>query len=936
MRATLQNFLRKTFDLREGEIVRALLMQLNIFLIITTLLIVKPTVTGLFLSDIGVEQLPKVFILVSVFAGLISSIYARFIGRFPLNRLIIYTLSISVFLFVLFGTLLRLNILGGWILYAFYIWVSIFGVLTASQFWILANVVFNVREAKRLFGFIGTGAIAGGIFGGYLTTLLAEPLGSENLIFVGAGLLFFCIPITIYVWKSQVLPSQTSFQRKKKIGKRDHAFQIIRKSAHLSYLAGIVGVSVIIAKLVDYQFNAVASAKIPDPDELTAFLGLWFSNFNLVSLIIQLLLTRRVVGMFGVGTSLLFLPISILFGATLLFFLPELWVVIILKTSDGSLKQSINKAAVELLALPIPLETKTQTKTFIDVFIDSIATGLGGIILIFLVKGLGLPVPFISLMIIALIGVWIFFVLRVRKEYLRSFRLNMLQASTTEEDNPIQQPDQKSILEGWKKVLEAGNEQQILYALKKLKEKPDDRLFEQIYPLIHHSSDLIRASALEILYFFKSQSDIEPIENLSKDPSQKVKIAAFEYLIEHVPDRLDEFMGKYLQEADYKLQSAALVSLAIESRDNPQLRSTFQLEERLQQAYAKLSELKEGNKKNFIKIGLLKAMGAAKLPEFFPIMEVFFQDPNKKVVHQAILSAGQTLHSYFIPELIRFLDDEKKQAAAQEALSNYGDEIIPILIRYSNDPATSMETIRSFPEILEKFGRQETVEFLFEMLQKGDYNLRLAILKALNKMRKTFPYLHFNERRTINFILEEAKVYESLLAVLYAQVKKKPEQNETEGPTPIELFRSEVIQLLESRLDINLERIFRLLGLKYPPEDIIPIFERISNEKTDLRTNAVEYLDNLLEISLKKILMPIVETALLDSISEEAVHKLGLKVPNELKGFERLMQTKDTQLKLAILHLIKAQFNSSYIPLVRAATEDANPKVRKLAKDILT
>src|SRR5690606_8394094 len=120
----------------------------------------------------------------AIFAVIISTVYARFLGRIPLKTIILTTLYSSVFLFILFGILLRFNLVGGWILYVFYIWTAIFAVLTASQFWILANIVFNVREAKRLFGYIGAGVIAGGIFGGYLTTLLAEPIGSENMIFL--------------------------------------------------------------------------------------------------------------------------------------------------------------------------------------------------------------------------------------------------------------------------------------------------------------------------------------------------------------------------------------------------------------------------------------------------------------------------------------------------------------------------------------------------------------------------------------------------------------------------------------------------------------------------------------------------------------------------------------------------------------------------------
>jgi len=175
--------------------------------------------------------------------------------------------------------------------------------------------------------------------------------------------------------------------------------------------------------LVDYQFSAVAAETINSQDELTAFFGFWFSTFNVASLLIQLLFTRQVVGKYGIGVSLLFLPIAILFGAIALLIAPALWAAIAIKMADGSLKQSIHKAAIELLALPIPREIKKQTKTYLDVAIDSVATGVGGLLLIFLVRGLNLSTSAISIMIILLIGVWVFFAQKVREEYFLSFKL---------------------------------------------------------------------------------------------------------------------------------------------------------------------------------------------------------------------------------------------------------------------------------------------------------------------------------------------------------------------------------------------------------------------------------------------------------------------------------------------------------------------------------
>mgnify|MGYP003670735181 CR=1 FL=1 len=48
----LKKYILKVFDLKEEELHKTLLLQLNIFLLITTLLIVKPTINSLFLSEL--------------------------------------------------------------------------------------------------------------------------------------------------------------------------------------------------------------------------------------------------------------------------------------------------------------------------------------------------------------------------------------------------------------------------------------------------------------------------------------------------------------------------------------------------------------------------------------------------------------------------------------------------------------------------------------------------------------------------------------------------------------------------------------------------------------------------------------------------------------------------------------------------------------------
>ncbi len=81
----LKGIVKKAFNLQDGEIKLALLMQGYIFLVITVLLLIKPTVNALFLSNLGVEQLPYGYLLVATVAILSTFFYRRLVQRFSIR-----------------------------------------------------------------------------------------------------------------------------------------------------------------------------------------------------------------------------------------------------------------------------------------------------------------------------------------------------------------------------------------------------------------------------------------------------------------------------------------------------------------------------------------------------------------------------------------------------------------------------------------------------------------------------------------------------------------------------------------------------------------------------------------------------------------------------------------------------------------------------------
>ena len=928
----LRKLIQKAFDVREGEFRISFYMMAYIFLVIAVLLIIKPTVNAQFLSRLGVEQLPFAFLLVAIIAIVSSFFYSKALAKFSLRRIIEFTLISTFLILIGLGTLLALNSITAWLLYFFYVWVAIYAVLSASQFWVLGNLVFNAREAKRLFGFIGAGAIMGGIFGGYLTSILAPLIGNENLIFIAAFLLLLCIPLIRMIWKLRVIKLNDFKKRKRTINASERPFSLIKKSRHLTYIAAIVAVSVLVAKLVDYLFSDFASASIPDPEELAAFFAFWFSTFNLLSLVIQLFFTHRIVGIWGVGFSLLLLPIGILGASFFFLILPEISVVIVIKAMDGILKQSVHKSASELLALPLEFDLKNRTKSFIDVVVDSVATGVAGFVLIFVVRGLELPSIYIAAIIIALVGVWMFFIFQVRKEYFQTFRKNLELVADNGNKNTRTISKKASVVRGMKSVFMAGTEEQILYMLKKLLEINDSRFIEDVQNLLSHPSVKVRTAAIQNLYYLRSPVIISEVPKLLQTNDEQLILATLEYLLLYAEKDKSIVFDSYLDHENEHIAEVALYCLAKEGRDNPVLKNEYNLKQRIQKVIDTLPLKKDDNSALHI---LLKTIGFANIPEFHPIISSYLIAENEEFVSMAIEAAGLTISPIFISDLTSFLSKKRYRNEAITALHNYGAKMMSILTRTVQERLVPLESCRCIPMVIKTFNSQEAVRHLFFLLDDNDLTIRLEVIRALNDIRRNNPELKFNKYKVAAVLFEECRLHHQTLSAMHTQIiisyrnrkKSKGEISVAERDA-----RNSLLELLERRLDTGLERIFKLLGLKYDQNDIEIAYEGLRSERQEARINAIEFLDNLLTGNLKSILLPIIEDTVLELSSAEVLQKIKHKIPTETECFQLLLQGKDLKIKLAVLFLIQLQGDSKYVSIVEKYVNSDDLKIRTFAK----
>ena len=342
-----RRFLGTIFDIRQGEWLIFALMSLYIFFTIYSYLILKTASRALFLHRVGSEYLPYVYIMVAVIAGVIASIYGGFSKKFSIYKLILVTDIIIILNLVAFWYLFGITGKSAWLFYTFYIWVSIFGVLVPSQYWLFANHVYNPREARRIFGLLAGMAIAGGTTAGYFIKFAVHAIGTENLLTVCMGiqallgLLLFLIQQKAAI--SEKKKSRGDDHRVEK--KKDSFIQIFRELMavkHLRLLIAIIATTVIAVQFVDFQFNTIASQTFHG-DDLTAFLGFWNSNLSVISLLIQFFLAQRLLRRFGVTVAVCALPLGLALGNLGLLLYPAIYTAIILKVSYGCFLRQLSR-----------------------------------------------------------------------------------------------------------------------------------------------------------------------------------------------------------------------------------------------------------------------------------------------------------------------------------------------------------------------------------------------------------------------------------------------------------------------------------------------------------------------------------------------------------------------------------------------------------------
>jgi AAA family ATP:ADP antiporter len=831
----MSRVLERLLRLYPGEGRRGLLLFTYLFLIISSFVVSKAARDALFLERYSALQLPFVDMAIGLIVGIVVAVYIRVGRSTTLPALQSGSLLLLSATSLLFWSL-SARVSASWLFPIIYVWVGMFGVLAPAQVWTLANYVFTTRAAKRVFGLVGSGAIAGWIVGGLFTERFAERFGTENMLLGVAGALALSAGLVALIWRERPEGiSEPELEASRAGGLRD-SLALVWSSPYLRAIAAVIIVSSFVTTIAGWQFKAIAKAHIPETDRLTAFFGMFNFAAGLVSLTVQLLLTSRLLRKFGIGFGLFVVPCLLAFGTAGLLITGSLAAAVLLKGSDQVLRYSIDKATVELLYLPVPATETFQAKSFIDTVVWRLGDGLAGAFVLLLAGVLGLSAVHVGWVNLLFIGFWMAAAYVARRRYVRNLTDGILHYRLNAERSASPVLDATSV-EIVAKRLTSRDTADVLYALGVFEAEHARVQHSALKGLLAHPVPEVRRRALRLLAASRDVSVHPVVERLIYDPHLEVRTEALLYLTQHAEidplERLEQ-LGAF---ADYSIRASTVAFLA-----RPGRAQNLDAARLILDGMAGESGI-EGARTRVEAARLL-----AWLPdEFEPQLRRLLDDENPDVARQAVVAVGALRKRALVPEVLDLLRDPPVVPDAIEALALFGDSIVGTLRDYLADASIPREIRREIPELLLRIGSPAAQLALVENLLERDARIRFRIITALNKLLQADPARRV-DRQAVSSVLhaEIVGLYRS------HQVLAALQRHDAASDVIAHALRDAIAQ--------ETERVFRLLKVLYPHADMHSAYVGLQSENPVVHDNALEFVETVLSPDLRERLLPLLDS----------------------------------------------------------------------------
>lgn len=801
--------------------------------------------SALFLGQYGASVLPSVYLAAAALSAATGYAYSRLQNRLSFPSLMTATL---VVLLVVVGSLrgaLFFTQAAGLFFFAM-VFYRVLSILTDLEYWAVAGRLYDLRQAKRLFGFIGTGEVVARIIGSFSVPLLLTFGGVPNLLILSALALFVCVVLLrriLPMIPPDEGPRQTVAQRAAR-----SSFGSLVQDPYLRFVLVVAFCGILGKYLVDFAFLQQVKSRFEDAKEVASFFALFSGISQCASLLTRLFLSGRVLSAIGVHRGLLILPGAHVICTTLLLIAgglalgpdPIFWLVVLNQGIYKTFKHPIDNPSLKTLYQPIPKDRRLSLAIAVDAVLNPAGIALSSALMVLFTSVFHSdPVRF-GWALLACFLFWLWSARAAAVEYVRAL---VVALRGRIEDIEFAFDDDVAI-RSLRTTLRNGSEEDALVALQILGDHSPTALQPMLSDLVGHPSKAVRRAALERIEVHKpADIAVRLRDRLEKEPDEALRALALRALAAVEGESSLPDLTRYAFGSSPSLREAALLGLLrmkrLEGNDGlRQLAASPDVSQRA--AAARLIRLAGG-------------------PAEVPILKGLIEDPEVVVSRLALFAAGQLKDRDLVPLMIQRVTRRGVLGAARASLALAGEAALPQMIEAFQKTERS-DVRRGLVSALSRTKSATAARFLVSQIEVLDIAVRQAVIRALSYVR-FFATLDEDRERIEELARKEAR---RALGTLF-------EVRDLQGAEGAETLQ----RALSGSHRNTRERILLLLGMTRDPKALLAVRTHIDSPNKDRRAYAEEILDVVLAREERELFMPAI-TGALQTLGSEQADELGL------------------------------------------------------------
>lgn len=322
---------------------------------------------GIALEDFTLQLL---FTAAFVAMVLLQPVYGALVSRFPRHVFLpaLYVLFVACLLG--FYAAFHAGSSGRGAL--FFVWAAVFNMFAVTVFWSYMADIFDDAQARGVYGYIGAAGTVGAFLGPLITRSLVDTVGVGNLLLVSAGCFALCVVCILRLrhWALLREAARGELDGDTAMGGSMLAgLRMVWERPLLRALAMLLFFGVGVGTLLYNEQAAIARAAFDTDEARTRYFADVDLAVNVLTIVVQLLLTRWLMRRFGIGPLLLLPACAILVGFSLLTASPLPLLIAVVQVVTRSSEFSLSKPARETIYTRVDPETRYKGKAVIDTVI---------------------------------------------------------------------------------------------------------------------------------------------------------------------------------------------------------------------------------------------------------------------------------------------------------------------------------------------------------------------------------------------------------------------------------------------------------------------------------------------------------------------------------------------------------------------------------------